>query len=174
MKIAYTYLIERGGPMKTIYDLSIKKQSGEIQSMDAYKGKLLLIVNTASKCGFAGQFEELQQLYERYKERGLVVLGFPSDNFRNQEYDDIEQTMTFCKINYGVTFPMFAKVDVKGDNISPLFKHLTSAQKGLFTSGVKWNFTKFLIDSKGNVIERVAPQASPFKLIKLIEKSLNE
>lgn len=158
--------------MKTIYELSVKKQSGEMQSMDAYKGKLLLIVNTASKCGFAGQFEELQQLYERYKERGLVVLGFPTDNFRNQEYDDIEQTMTFCKVNYGVTFPMFAKVDVKGEEISPLFKHLTSEQKGLFTDGIKWNFTKFLINRDGDVIERIAPQASPFKLIKLIEKNV--
>lgn len=160
--------------MKTIYDYFIKKQSGEMQSMDVYKGKLLLIVNTASKCGFAGQFEELQQLYERYKENGLVVLGFPSDNFRNQEYSNISQTMTFCKVNYGVTFPMFAKIDVKGNKISPLFKYLTSAQKGLFTDSVKWNYTKFLIDCEGNVIARIAPLVSPLKLIKLIEKTLGE
>ncbi|MHA6261416.1 glutathione peroxidase [Sporosarcina sp. CAU 1771] len=155
--------------METIYDFSIKKKNNEIQSMSDYKGKVLLIVNTASKCGFANQFEELQELYENYKEEGFVVLGFPSDNFNNQEFDDIEETAEFCKVNFGVNFPMFAKIDVKGDETSPLFKFLVSEQKGLLTEGIKWNFTKFLIDRDGNVIERVAPQTKPMKLVKKIE-----
>ena len=101
--------------MSTVYEFSVKKTNGEIQSMEDYKGKPLIIVNTASKCGFTSQFKELQELYEEYKEQGLVVLGFPSDNFNNQEFDDIEKTMEFCEINFGVNFPMFAKVDVKGE-----------------------------------------------------------
>ena len=132
--------------------------------MEDYKGKPLIIVNTASKCGFTSQFKELQELYEEHKEQGLVVLGFPSDNFNNQEFDDIEKTMEFCEINFGVTFPMFAKVDVKGDNAEPLFTYLTSQKKGMLTEGIKWNFTKFLIDREGNVVERFAPQTSPLKM----------
>ena len=144
--------------MSTVYEFSVKKINGEIQSMEDYKGKPLIIVNTASKCGFTGQFKELQELYEEYKEQGLVVLGFPSDNFNNQEFDDIEKTMEFCEINYGVTFPMFAKVDVKGRQAEPLFTYLTSQKKGMLTEGIKWNFTKFLIDREGNVVERFAPK----------------
>ena len=107
--------------MSTIYEFSVKKVNGEIQSMEDYKGKPLIIVNTASKCGFTSQFKELQELYEEYKDQGLVVLGFPSDNFNNQEFDNIEKTMEFCEINYGVTFPMFAKVDVKGISGSTIY-----------------------------------------------------
>jgi len=150
--------------MSTIYEFSVKKVNGEIQSMEEFKGKPLIIVNTASKCGFTGQFKELQGLYEEHKEQGLVVLGFPSDNFNNQEFDDIEKTMEFCEINFGVTFPMFAKVDVKGSEAEPLFTYLTSQKKGLLTEGIKWNFTKFLIDREGNVVERFAPQTSPLKM----------
>ena len=135
--------------MSTIYEFSVRKANGEIQSMEDYKGKPLIIVNTASKCGFTSQFKELQELYDEYKEQGLVVLGFPSDNFKNQEFDDIEKTMEFCEINFGVNFPMFAKVDVKGDNTDPLFTYLISQKKGMLTEGIKWNFTKFLIDRKG-------------------------
>ena len=155
--------------MSTIYEFSVKKVNGEIQSMEDYKGKPLIIVNTASKCGFASQFKELQQLYEENKERGLVVLGFPSDNFKDQEFDDIEKTMEFCEINFGVTFPMFAKVNVKGDHAEPLFTHMTSQKKGMLTKDIKWNFTKFLIDRKGNVVERFAPQTSPLKMKNAIE-----
>lgn len=154
--------------VKTIYDFSVQKTDGNYQSMDVYKDKPLIIVNTASKCGFTSQFKELQELFEEYKDLGLVVLGFPSDNFNNQEYDDIKETMEFCQLNYGVTFPMFAKVDVKGDHAEPLFSFLTSEKKGLLTNGIKWNFTKFLIDRNGNVVERFAPQASPLKMKKKI------
>lgn len=150
--------------MSTVYEFSVKKINGEIQSMEDYKGKPLIIVNTASKCGFTSQFKELQGLYEEHKEQGLVVLGFPSDNFNNQEFDDIEKTMEFCEINFGVTFPMFAKVDVKGSQAEPLFTYLTSQKKGMLTKGIKWNFTKFLIDREGNVVERFAPQISPLKM----------
>ena len=156
--------------MKTIYDFSVKKVNGQLQLMEEYKGKPLIIVNTASKCGFAGQFKELQELYEEYKDQDLVILGFPSDNFNNQEFDNIDKTMEFCEINYGVTFPMFAKVDVKGEDAEPLFTFLTSEKKGLLTEGVKWNFTKFLIDRQGNVIERIAPQTSPLKMRKTINQ----
>ena len=150
--------------MSTVYEFSVKKLNGEIQSMEDYKGKPLIIVNTASKCGFTSQFKELQGLYEEHKEQGLVVLGFPSDNFNNQEFDDIEKTMEFCEINFGVTFPMFAKVDVKGSQAEPLFTYFTSQKKGMLTKGIKWNFTKFLIDREGNVVERFAPQISPLKM----------
>ena len=156
--------------MDTIYNISVKKQNGEEKSLADYKGKPLLIVNTASKCGFSTQFKELQQLFEEYNNQRLTILGFPSDNFNNQEYDDIEKTMEFCEINYGVTFPMFAKIDVKGVNMDPLYKFLTTEKKGLITEGVKWNFTKFLIDEKGRVIERIAPQTSPLKMKKMIER----
>lgn len=156
--------------MKTIYDFSVKKVNGQLQLMEEYKGKPLIIVNTASKCGFTSQFKELQKLYEEYKARDLVVLGFPSDNFNNQEFDDIEKTMEFCEINFGVTFPMFAKVDVKGGEAEPLFKFLTSEKKGLLTEGIKWNFTKFLIDREGNVVERIAPQVSPLKMRNSIDQ----
>ena len=156
--------------MDTIYNISVKKQNGEEKSLADYKGKPLLIVNTASKCGFSTQFKELQQLFEEYNNQGLTILGFPSDNFNNQEYDDIEKTMEFCEINYGVTFPMFAKIDVKGVKMDPLYKFLTTEKKGLFTEGIKWNFTKFLIDEKGQVVERVAPQTSPLKMKKMIEE----
>ena len=156
--------------MKTIYDFSVKKVNGQLQLMEEYKGKPLIIVNTASKCGFTGQFKELQELYEEYKDQDLVILGFPSDNFNNQEFDNIDKTMEFCEINYGVTFPMFAKVDVKGEDAEPLFTFLTSEKKGLLTEGVKWNFTKFLIDRQGNVIERIAPQTSPLKMRKTINQ----
>ena len=156
--------------MKTIYDFSVKKVNGQLQSMEEYKGKPLIIVNTASKCGFTSQFKELQELYEENKDNGLAVLGFPSDNFNNQEFDDIEETMEFCKVNFGVTFPMFAKVDVKGKDAEPLFAFLTSEKKGLLTEGIKWNFTKFLIDREGNVVERIAPQVSPQQM----RKSINQ
>ncbi|NYF26463.1 glutathione peroxidase [Sporosarcina sp. JAI121] len=156
--------------METIYEFTVKKANGINQSLDEYRGKPLIIVNTASKCGFANQFKELQELYEDYKEEGLVVLGFPSDNFNDQEFADIEKTMEFCEINFGVTFPMFAKVDVKGKQIEPLFTYLASQQKGILTEGIKWNFTKFLIDRKGNVVERFAPQTSPVKMKKSVKQ----
>ena len=156
--------------MDEIYNISVKKPDGSIQSLADFKGKSLLIVNTASKCGFANQFNELQELYEEYKDDGFVVLCFPSDNFRNQEYENVEKTMKVCKLIYKVTFPMFAKVNVKGDDVDPLFKFLTSEKKGLLTNGIKWNFTKFLVNKEGIVIDRFAPQTSPLKIKKKIEE----
>ncbi|MGZ9583954.1 glutathione peroxidase [Paenibacillus marinisediminis] len=159
--------------MPSLYELHVKQPSGNMLPMSDYEGKVLLIVNTASKCGFTPQFEELQALYEQYKEQGLVVLGFPCSQFNDQEFSDMQETLDFCQMNYGVTFPMFAKVDVKGAQASPLFRHLTSEKKGLFGSeDIKWNFTKFLIDRSGQVVNRYAPQTKPSKIAKDIEELL--
>lgn len=150
--------------MTTVFDFKVKATTGDEVALDAYKGKVLVVVNTASKCGFTPQFEELQKLYDTYKDQGFEVLGFPSDQFNNQEFANIDETMSFCQRNYGVSFPMFAKVDVKGDQAEPLFKHLVSEKKGLLSEGIKWNFTKFLVDREGNVVKRYAPQTSPAKI----------
>lgn len=150
--------------MTTVFDFKVKATTGDEVALDAYKGKVLVVVNTASKCGFTPQFEELQKLYDTYKDQGFEVLGFPSDQFNNQEFDNIDETMSFCQRNYGVSFPMFAKVDVKGDHAEPLFQHLVSEKKGLLSEGIKWNFTKFLVDREGNVVKRYAPQTSPAKI----------
>jgi len=150
--------------MTTVFDFKVKATTGDEVTLDAYKGKVLVVVNTASKCGFTPQFEELQKLYEKYQEQGFEVLGFPSDQFNNQEFENIDETMNFCQRNYGVSFPMFAKVDVKGDQADPLFQHLVSEKKGLLSKGIKWNFTKFLVDREGNVVKRYAPQTSPAKI----------
>ena len=150
--------------MKTVYDFQVKKTDGSMQSLELYAGKPLLIVNTASKCGLAPQFKGLQELYEKYHEDGFEVLGFPCDQFNNQEYDNIEETTQFCQMNYGVSFPMFAKIKVNGDEADPLFHYLTQQQKGLLGKQIKWNFTKFLINEKGEVIERYAPTTEPQKI----------
>lgn len=160
--------------MTTVYDFTVRTADGKEQSLAEYEGKPMVIVNTASKCGFTKQFKELQQLYEEYQKQGLVVLGFPSDNFNNQEFEDIDETMNFCQVNYGVTFPMFAKVDVKGDQAEPLFEYLAEQKKGMLTEGIKWNFTKFLIDENGQVVDRFAPQTNPMKMQKSIEKLLDQ
>lgn len=150
--------------MTAIYDFSVKKIDGELQNLSGFAGKTLLIVNTASKCGFTPQFKELQALYEKYNKQGFEILGFPCDQFNNQEFANIDETMQFCQRNFGVSFPMFAKIDVKGDNADPLFKHLISEKKGLLTEAIKWNFTKFLINKDGKVVARYAPQTSPTKI----------
>ncbi|MBO8177826.1 MAG: glutathione peroxidase [Bacillus sp. (in: Bacteria)] len=148
----------------TIYDFTVEKPNGEQMTLSGYKGKVLLIVNTASKCGFTPQFKELQELYEKYKDQGFEVLGFPCDQFMKQEFDTNDEIMQFCQVNYGVSFPMFAKVNVKGKEAHPLFKWLTQEKKGLLSSEIKWNFTKFLVDRKGNVVDRLAPQTNPAKI----------
>jgi glutathione peroxidase len=148
----------------SVYDFTVAKSNGEESSLEEYKGKVLLIVNTASKCGFTPQFEELQGMYEEYQEDGLVVLGFPSDQFMNQEFGEQDKIIEFCQTNYGVSFPMFKKTDVKGKDAHPLFKFLTKEKKGLLLSDIKWNFTKFLVDKNGEVYERYSPQTSPRKL----------
>ncbi|WP_456272863.1 glutathione peroxidase [Bacillus sp. AK031] len=156
--------------MSSIYEYSAKKPNGEEVSLSNYQGEVMLIVNTASKCGFTPQFEELQSLFEEYKEKGFTILGFPSDQFMNQEFDNDKDIMEFCQINYGVNFPMFSKIDVKGEGAHPLFKYLIKEKKGLVTSEVKWNFTKFLIDRDGNVVKRYAPQTTPSKIKEDIDK----
>ncbi|MGN1387443.1 MAG: glutathione peroxidase [Bacillus sp. (in: firmicutes)] len=159
--------------MKTVYDFQVKKVNGELQSLKEYEGKTLLIINTASKCGLSPQFEGLQKLYEQYKEQGLEILGFPCDQFNNQEYDNIEETTQFCQRNYGVSFPIFAKIDVNGDNEDPLFTFLKEQKKGILSNKIKWNFTKFLVDSNGQVIERYAPTTEPAKIEHDLQKWLN-
>lgn len=156
--------------MARVYEFSVEKPDGTLQSIKDYEGSVIVVVNTASKCGLTDQFKELQQIYDDYRDKGLVILGFPSDNFNNQEFDSMDETLAFCERNYGVTFPMFKKVDVKGEHAAPLFAFLTSEKKGLLTEGIKWNFTKFLIDREGNVVDRFAPQTSPDKMRTVIDK----
>lgn len=158
--------------MKTISEFDVEKPTGDHASLSDYAGDVLLIVNTASSCGFTPQFEELQQLYDTYKDKGLTILGFPCDQFNNQEFDDIEETLEFCQANYGVTFPMFAKIDVKGNDAHPLFRFLQKETKGILSETIKWNFTKFLVDRQGNVINRYAPVTKPKKFEKDIVKAL--
>lgn len=158
--------------MASVYDFEIKMANGESVSLKHYEGKPLLIVNTASKCGFTPQFKGLQELYEKYQKDGLVVLGFPCAQFGNQEFEKIEETTSFCETNYGVTFPMFAKIEVNGENADPLFQFLKDEQKGILSKAIKWNFTKFLVDRNGQVVERYAPQTEPAKIEEDIEKVL--
>lgn len=159
--------------MTSVYEYSAKTITGEDKPIADYKGQVLLIVNTASKCGFTPQFKGLEALYEQYKGRGLMVLGFPCNQFLSQDPGSNEEISQFCELNYGVTFPMFAKIDVNGDEAHPLFKHLTSAAPGLLgMKAVKWNFTKFLVDRNGNVISRYAPQTKPEEIAADIEKLL--
>lgn len=158
--------------MKTVYDFSVMMTDGAIKDLKDYEGRPLLIVNTASKCGFTPQFRGLQELYECYRERGLEVLGFPCSQFGNQEFRNIEETTQFCQTNYGVTFPMFAKIDVNGDNADPLFVFLKEQKKGILSKNIKWNFTKFLVDRSGQVVERYASATDPSKIEADIEKVL--
>jgi glutathione peroxidase len=146
---------------------------GKLQSLSNYKEKVLLIVNTASKCGFTPQFKELQELYKAYEDKGFSVLGFPSNQFLNQDPGTHEEIMSFCEINYGVTFPMFAKIDVNGKTADPLYQYLTRESPGTFgVKAIKWNFTKFLIDRDGNVFRRYAPNTKPSEIKEEIEKLL--
>lgn len=158
--------------MTTVYDFNVKQTDGEWQPLQDYEGKPLLIVNTASKCGLTPQFQGLQDLYKKYEEKGFAILGFPCDQFNNQEFDDIEETKEFCQINYGVSFPMFAKVDVNGPHADPLFTFLKEQKKGVFTKNIKWNFTKFLVNRHGVVVERYAPTTPPAKIEEDIKKLL--
>ena len=137
-----------------IYDINVQMPDGSSYTLDKYKGQVMLIVNTASECGFTPQFEDLQALYEEYKDQGFVILGFPCNQFGGQEPGTGEEATQNCKINYGVTFPIHEKIDVKGENQHPLYKFLTEAQNGFFNEKIKWNFTKFLVDREGNVINR--------------------
>ncbi len=159
--------------MRTVYDFSARTIDGKTRKLADYRGKVLLVVNTASQCGFTPQYKGLEALYRKYKDKGLVVLGFPSNQFGAQEPGPDSEIAEFCEVNYGVTFPMFSKIDVNGDAAHPLYKYLTSEKKGLLGSeAIKWNFTKFLVDRKGNVVERYAPTTKPEDLAKDVEKAL--
>lgn len=179
-----------------VYDFTVKTKRGEEKSLADFKGKVLLIVNTASKCGFTPQFAELQKLYDAYKDKGLEILGFPCNQFAGQEPGTDDEVQSFCKLNYGVTFPIFAKGDVRGETAQPLFKFLTAQKKFagfdmnhpvaqplldalqknfpeyLEGDGIKWNFTKFLIGRDGEVIARFEPTTTPAAIAKDIEALL--
>jgi glutathione peroxidase len=158
--------------MKTIYDYVVKLPNGQEKTLRDYAGQCLLIVNTASKCGFTPQFEGLQALYEKYKDRGFTVLGFPCDQFKQQEFDHIDETIEFCQLNYGVTFPMFAKIDVNGRNAHPLYTYLKDKKGGFLSKAIKWNFTKFLVDHNGVVVKRYSPSTEPDQLEDAIKECL--
>ena len=158
----------------SLYEFSATLNNGKNKKLSAYKGKVLLIVNTASKCGFTPQYEGLQDLYAKYKDRGFELLGFPCDQFGHQEPGSDEQIKSFCEVNYGVEFPLFAKIDVNGDGAHPLYKFLKSEKGGMLGDSIKWNFTKFLVDKHGNVIERYAPTTPPERIAPDIEKQLQK
>ncbi|MEY4932060.1 MAG: hypothetical protein RLZZ403_380 [Pseudomonadota bacterium] len=148
--------------MTTVHDFSARTLEGVEQPLSAYDGKVLLVVNVASKCGFTPQYEGLEALYRKLEPRGFAVLGFPCDQFGHQEPGDEAEIRSFCSLNYDVTFPLFAKVDVNGDGAHPLYRHLKKAAPGLLGSeAIKWNFTKFLVDRKGHVVKRYAPTDKP-------------
>ncbi|MFC4025376.1 glutathione peroxidase [Oceanobacillus longus] len=157
----------------SIYNYTASTIQGAEKPLSDYKGKAMLIVNTASECGFTPQLEGLQKLYDKYNDQGLEILGFPSNQFGNQEPGTDSEIANICQRNYGVTFPMFSKIDVNGEHAHPLFKHMTSEKKGLLGGQIKWNFTKFLVDKEGNIVDRFAPQKKPESLEKNIEKLLN-
>ncbi|MDR3598188.1 glutathione peroxidase [Clostridium sp.] len=152
------------------YDFSAKKINGEEVKMEEYRGKVVLVVNTASKCGLTPQFKELEELYKEYKEKGFEILGFPCNQFAKQDSASNKEISEFCLINYGVSFTMFEKIDVNGENAHPLYKYLKNEAKGLLNKEIKWNFAKFLIDSEGNVVKRYAPITNPSKLKNDIKK----
>ena len=148
--------------MSSVYDFEANTIDGQTLKLDAYKGKTLLIVNVASKCGFTPQYKGLEALYRKFKDKGLVILGFPCDQFGHQEPGDENEIKNFCSLNYDVTFPMFAKIKVNGDDAHPLYKFLKQEEKGILgTSGIKWNFTKFLVDKAGTVVKRYGSMDSP-------------
>jgi len=159
--------------VRGIYEFSAPSLAGQEVSLSEYKGKVLLVVNTASKCGFTPQYAGLEELYQQFKDRGLVILGFPCNQFGAQEPGNEAEIAQFCEINYGVTFPIFAKIDVNGANSHPLYKFLKGEQAGILgTEGIKWNFTKFLVDREGRVVDRFAPSTTPAELAPAVEKLL--
>ena len=155
-----------------IYDFTATSIGGRETSLEEYRGQAILVVNTASKCGFTPQYKGLEKLYEDYADKGLVVLGFPCDQFGHQEPGSEGEIEEFCQLNYGVTFPMFAKIEVNGDNAHPLYKWLRTVKTGLMGSRIKWNFTKFLVDREGNPIKRYGSTTKPEKIAADIEKVL--
>ncbi|QDZ30356.1 glutathione peroxidase [Noviherbaspirillum sp. UKPF54] len=161
--------------MTTVYDFKAISLDGKPIDLKQFQGKVLLIVNTASNCGFTPQYKGLEEVYQQFKDKGVEVLGFPCNQFAGQEPGTAEEIGAFCEKNYGVTFPLFEKIDVNGDDAHPLYKHLKSAAPGLLGSElIKWNFTKFLVKKDGTVYKRYAPQTAPKELMRDIEKLLAE
>lgn len=161
------------GSMASIYDFSAARPDGTEVPLETYRGKVLLIVNTASKCGFTPQYEGLEALYRDLQDRGLIVLGFPCNQFGKQEPGNADEIARFCKLTYDVTFPVFARIEVNGDGASPLYTWLKDQAPGVIgTRGIKWNFTKFLVDRDGQVIDRFAPTTKPEELRGAIESLL--
>lgn len=159
--------------MTSIADFTVTTNRGERLDLAEKMGKVLLVVNTASKCGFTPQYDGLENIYQKYKDRGFEVLGFPCNQFGNQEPGDADEIEQFCKINFSVSFPLMEKIDVNGDSASPLFDWMKGEAKGLLGStSIKWNFTKFLIDRQGNVVRRYAPADRPERIARDIEKLL--
>jgi len=156
--------------MKEIYGFTVKNHLGKDFQLESNKGKVMLVVNTASKCGFTGQYEGLQKLYETYNEKGLEILAFPCNQFGKQESGSDDEIQSFCQINFGLTFPVYSKLEVNGTDESPLYTYLKSEKKGLLGRDIKWNFTKFLVDREGNVVKRFGPNVKPIKLVEDIER----
>jgi len=160
--LTFTPIAQAGDNMNMFYTYKASDIQGKEHSMSEYKGKVVLVVNVASKCGFTPQYEGLQKLYEKYEKDGLVILGFPSNQFREQEPGTNKEIQNFCKVNYGVTFPLFEKIDVNGDATHPLYVFLKKEATGFLGSeSIKWNFTKFLVDAKGNVLKRYGSSTKP-------------
>ncbi|WP_308363738.1 MULTISPECIES: glutathione peroxidase [unclassified Microbulbifer] len=159
--------------MSDLYSIPLQAADGSTTSLEEQRGKVLLIVNTASKCGFTPQYKGLEALYHKYRDQGLVVLGFPCNQFGQQEPGSDEEIQQFCELNYGVSFPVYAKLEVNGPAAHPLFEHLKREAPGILgTEGVKWNFTKFLVDREGRVVKRFAPKDKPEALASEIEQLL--
>lgn len=156
----------------SFYDFEAHTLQGKPVKMSDFNGKTVLVVNTATKCGLAPQFDGLEKLYQTYKDKDFVVLGFPSNQFANQEPGDAQNIEETCKINFGVTFPLFEKIDVNGKNAHPIFKYLKKQLGGIFGSRIKWNFTKFLIDKNGKPVKRFAPTTKPEKIEKYLQTQL--
>lgn len=160
--------------MSKFYEFSAKSLKGKEISMSEYKGKVVLVVNTASKCGLTPQYEALEEMYKEYKDKGLVILGFPCNQFANQEPGDESQISEGCLINYGVSFQMFSKIDVNGENAHPIYKYLKKELPGFPGNSIKWNFSKFLIDQNGKPVKRFSPFTKPEKVKEYIKKNLIE
>ena len=157
-----------------IYDIAIQNRDNTIVTMDNYKDKVLLIVNTATRCGFTKQYDGLQALYDTYQQEGLEILDFPCNQFAGQAPEENEEIHAFCTLNFGTKFPQFGKIDVNGANESPLYTYLKQEQKGVLGDSIKWNFTKFLVDRQGNVVARYAPKDEPRKLEEKIKNLLEK
>jgi glutathione peroxidase len=161
--------------MPSIYEIPVQTATGEEKTLAKYRGQVMLIVNTASKCGFTPQYAGLESLFRKYAAQGFVVLGFPCNQFGGQEPGDMTEIQNFCSLTYDVTFPLFSKINVNGNDTAPLFQYLKSAAPGLLgIEAIKWNFTKFLIDREGNVVERYAPTTTPKNMESDIEATLRK